>query len=67
MEGWLELRPNVWTIFRDLNNVKNSENLEKAINAKTNIECFNDWVKELKNIIIFIIIQECGCKHLDLC
>ena len=48
-KGWLELRPNVWTDFlEDLNTVKNSENLEKAINAKTNIECFNDWVKEIK-------------------
>ena len=28
----------------------------------TNIECFNEWVKELKETIIFIITQECGLQ-----
>jgi len=31
-----------------------------AIEGKTNIECFNVWVNELKRIIIYIITQECG-------
>jgi deoxyribodipyrimidine photo-lyase len=48
-KGWLELRPKVWTDFvEDLKNIKNSNEYEKAINGETNIECFNDWIKELK-------------------
>ena len=49
-KGWLELRPKVWTDFiEDLKTIKEDENYFKAINGKTQIECFNDWVKELKN------------------
>ena len=48
-KGWLELRPNVWTDFvEDLKNIDNSNEYEKAINGETNIDCFNDWIKELK-------------------
>jgi deoxyribodipyrimidine photo-lyase len=48
-KGWLELRPKVWTDFvEDLKNIENSNEYEKAINGETNIECFNDWIKELK-------------------
>ena len=48
-KGWLELRPKVWTDFvEDTKNIKNSNEYEKAINGETNIDCFNDWVKELK-------------------
>jgi len=48
-KGWLELRPKVWTDFvEDLKNVKNTNEYEKAINGETNINCFNDWIKELK-------------------
>ncbi len=48
-KGWLELRPQVWTDFiEDLKGLKEDENYEKAINGETQIECFNDWVKELK-------------------
>jgi deoxyribodipyrimidine photo-lyase len=48
-KGWLELRPKVWTDFvEDLKNVKNTNEYEKATNGETNIDCFNDWVKELK-------------------
>jgi len=48
-KGWLELRPQVWTDFiEDLNGLKEDENYKKAINGETQIECFNDWVKELK-------------------
>ena len=49
-KGWLELRPKVWTDFiEDLKTIKEDENYFKAINGKTQIECFNDWVEELKN------------------
>ena len=53
-KGWLELRPNVWTDFvRDLKIEKevflDNANYINAINGKTEIECFNDWVGELKD------------------
>jgi deoxyribodipyrimidine photo-lyase len=48
-KGWLELRPKVWIDFvEDLKNIENSTDYEKAINGETNINCFNDWIKELK-------------------
>ena len=48
-KGWLELRPQVWTDFiEDLKGLKEDESYKKAINGETQIECFNDWVKELK-------------------
>ena len=52
-KGWLELRPNVWTDYlTELNQIKsefqNNKNYLAAINGKTNIDCFNEWVKELK-------------------
>ncbi len=48
-KGWLELRPKVWTDFiEDLKNIKDDEKIEEALNGKTEIACFNDWVKELK-------------------
>ena len=48
-KGWLELRPNVWSDFlEDLNNIEEDKNYKNAINGKTQIDCFNDWVKELK-------------------
>jgi len=52
-KGWLELRPNVWTDYlKELKNIKenfkdNKDYLD-AIDGKTNIECFNEWVNELK-------------------
>ena len=52
-KGWLELRPNVWTDFlEELRNIKenfkdNKDYLD-AIEGKTSIECFNEWVNELK-------------------
>ena len=49
-KGWLELRPKVWSDFlEDLKNIKEDENYINAINGKTNIQCFNDWVLELKD------------------
>ena len=48
-KGWLELRPKVWTDFiEDLNIIEESKNYHLAINGQTKIECFNDWVKEIK-------------------
>ena len=48
-KGWLELRPKVWTDFiEDLKSIQDDENYLKAVNGETEIECFNDWVKELK-------------------
>ena len=52
-KGWLELRPNVWTDYLvELNKIreeyKDNQNYKNAIDGKTNIECFNYWVKELK-------------------
>ena len=54
-KGWLELRPNVWTDYvAELNEIreeyKDNQNYKNAINGKTNIECFNYWVTELKEI-----------------
>ncbi|MDC3385039.1 DNA photolyase [Candidatus Pelagibacter sp.] len=52
-KGWLELRPNVWMDFLlELKEVKkefnNNQNYLNAIEGKTNIDCFNQWVMELK-------------------
>ena len=48
-KGWLELRPQVWTDFiEDLKGLKEDDDYKKAINGETKIECFNDWVNELK-------------------
>ena len=52
-KGWLELRPNVWTDYLiELNKIreefKDNKNYKNAINGKTNVECFNHWVTELK-------------------
>ena len=52
-KGWLELRPNVWSDYlMELNKIKgefkNNQNYLNAIEGKTNIECFNAWINELK-------------------
>ena len=48
-KGWLELRPKVWTDFiEDLKTIKEDEKYLKAINGDTEVECFNDWVNEIK-------------------
>ena len=40
----------VWTDFiEDLKTIKEDKNYLKAVNGETEIECFNDWVNELKN------------------
>ena len=52
-KGWLELRPNVWTDFlNELKKIreefKENDNYKNAIEGNTNVECFNEWVRELK-------------------
>ena len=52
-KGWLELRPNVWTDYlkelKDIKeNFKDNKDYLNAIEGKTSIECFNEWVSELK-------------------
>jgi deoxyribodipyrimidine photo-lyase len=52
-KGWLELRPNVWTDYlielkEVKNEFKNNQNYLNAIEGKTNIDCFNQWVMELR-------------------
>ena len=53
-KGWLELRPKVWTDY--LNELKiireefkNNTDYKDAIEGNTSIECFNEWVNELRN------------------
>ena len=49
-KGWMEIRPSVWDNFLEgLNRIKfNKKDYENAINARTKLSCFNDWVIELK-------------------
>ncbi|MDC1132507.1 FAD-binding domain-containing protein [Candidatus Pelagibacter sp.] len=52
-KGWLELRPNVWSDYLiELDKIKSefksNQNYLNAIEGKTNIDCFNQWVIELK-------------------
>ncbi|MFL2661687.1 MAG: FAD-binding domain-containing protein [Alphaproteobacteria bacterium] len=55
-KGWLEGRPKVWDdyltelkkIEDNLNNLNFFKDYNKAINAQTGINCFDSWVKELK-------------------
>ena len=52
-KGWLELRPNVWSDYLiELNKLRNefkdNQNYINAIEGKTNLECFNQWINELK-------------------
>ena len=52
-KGWLELRPGVWIDYlNDLKKIreefKDNTDYKNAIEGNTSIECFNVWVKELK-------------------
>ncbi|MDC0205451.1 DNA photolyase [Pelagibacteraceae bacterium] len=52
-KGWLELRPGVWEDYLiNLKIIRKKYEADKiylkAIEGNTNIQCFNDWVKELK-------------------
>ena len=53
-KGWLELRPNVWSDYlielkKIKEDFKDNQIYMNALEGKTNIECFNYWVNELKN------------------
>ena len=52
-KGWLELRPTVWKDYlSDLEKIRkdysNDQDYKNAINGGTNLKCFDEWVKELK-------------------
>ncbi len=52
-KGWMELRSGVWDDYlldlkRIKEELKDNGNYLNAIEGKTNIECFNEWVNELK-------------------
>ncbi len=52
-KGWLELRPNVWNDYlielkKIRKDFKDNKEYLNAVEGKTNIECFNYWVNELK-------------------
>jgi deoxyribodipyrimidine photo-lyase len=52
-KGWLELRPNVWSDYlieleKNRSDFKHNQNYQDAIEGKTNIDCFNQWIIELK-------------------
>ena len=54
-KGWLELRPTVWSDYlinlkKKKLEFKDNQNYLNAIEGKTNIECFNQWVLELKEL-----------------
>ena len=51
--GWLELRPQVWKNYlKNLKKLKDefkdNKKYIQVTEGNSNIECFNDWVKELK-------------------
>ena len=52
-KGWLELKPTVFQSYKSdlvkLNEQMQSKSYQDAIGGKTEIECFNDWVNELKH------------------
>ena len=48
-KGWLELRPGVWDDFTSsIEAIEIDQNYINAMNGSTNIECFNEWIHELK-------------------
>ena len=47
-KGWLEHRPQVWKDFIDSSPNYSETDYRKAIIGETGIECFDDWVKEIK-------------------
>ena len=48
-KGWLEHRPKVWADFLLAKPNYDKQCYEDALNSNTGIECFDDWVDELKN------------------
>ncbi|MDA9167419.1 DNA photolyase [Candidatus Pelagibacter sp.] len=52
-KGWLELRPDVWSDYlielgKIKDEFKNNQSYLDAIEGKTKVDCFNQWVIELK-------------------
>ena len=52
-KGWMELRPEVWKdylleLIKIKDKYKDDHIYQRAISGTTNIECFNEWVGELK-------------------
>ena len=48
-KGWLENRPKVWSDFvKDCSDIKKHIGVDEAILGKTKINCFNEWVHEIK-------------------
>ena len=51
-KGWLEIRPSLWQDYlKDLQELENHKldiSYLEAVSGNTKIECFNDWVNELK-------------------
>ena len=52
-KGWMELRSGVWDDYlidlkRSKQEFKNNRDYLNAIEGNTKIECFNEWVNELK-------------------
>jgi hypothetical protein len=52
-KGWLELKPTVFQSYKSdlvkLNHQTKTKAYQDAVSGKTDIECFNDWVNELKD------------------
>ena len=45
-KGWLQLRPKVWSDYRnDLEKIKLNNSLNDILEYKTDIECFDNWTK----------------------
>ena len=52
-KGWLEMRPQVWRDFAvardaELKTWQNDSEYLSAISGETGIECFDNWIRELK-------------------
>ena len=47
-KGWLEMRPTVWEDFKRFEVEDNEQDLLNAYNGDTGIDCFDDWVRELR-------------------
>lgn len=52
-KGWMELRPDVWAdylleLIQIKDKYKNDQDYKKAVEGSTEIQCFNEWVGELK-------------------
>ena len=47
-KGWLEMRPTVWDDFKRFKIEDNEQDLLNAYNGDTGIDCFDDWVRELR-------------------